>query len=578
MVSNRFWHIVSIVKERTPLSSRKALPQPNEYGSSRFPLSTLHFRISTDFSSPREPSGAHSPGVSFRLPAVRMNRRALFPVAIRSSLVPSLLAQVQKEGSLVPGDRVGVAVSGGADSVALLLSLLELREELGIVLSVVHFNHQLRGAASDGDERFVARLAKKHGLEFFHRSAQIAKEAKKKRANLEATGREARYAFFRVLAEQGKVTKVAVAHTADDQAETVLAHILRGTGLAGLGGIHPVVFPVFRPLLTIRRAALRAYLRQKKQPWREDASNRDTHGMRARIRKKLLPVLEDQFQPSVVQHLTTLADLAREDESFLHSLVEEKMAEIVQKGDERVRVALGDLLGRASSGKSGAPFSELTASPQKTPKKDPQEALRNRIVRRIGEGPKQPGAQLGARHVDSVLDLVHFGQAGQSLPLPGAVEVLRERQAVVFQARSKPRKGTRPEEACAFSYDIDLRSTQRVPVPKLRCVFRFRVIDWHHQRGETTNGETVLDRERLRSPVVLRNWRPGDRLHPLGHHHAHKLKRLLNEKHISRWAREGWPVLTSGGTLAWARGFPVAAEFAATERTHVGFVIAEEPL
>lgn len=458
-----------------------------------------------------------------------------------------------------------MAVSGGADSVALLLLLLELRERLGIVLSVVHFNHKLRGQASDDDERFVARLANQHSLEFFHRSAQIGKEAKKKRANLEATGREARYGFFRLLAEQGKVRKVAVAHTADDQAETVLAHILRGTGLAGLGGIHPVVFPVFRPLLTTRRAALRAYLRQKKQPWREDATNQDTYRMRARIRKKLLPWLEDKFQPAVVEHLTTLADLAREDESLLHSLVEGKMAEIVQQRDEEVRVALAE-------------FSELTESGQKTGKKDPQEALRKRLVRRIVEGLKQPGAQLGARHVDSVLNLVRGGQAGQSLPLPGAVEVLREREAVVFQARSQARKGTGREAARAFSYDIDLSRTQQVPVPKLRCVFRFRVIDWPRQRGETTNGETVLDRERLRSPLVLRNWRPGDRLQPLGHHHAHKLKRLLNEKHISRWAREGWPVLTSGGILAWARGFPAAAEFAATERTHAGFVIAEEPL
>jgi len=104
------------------------------------------------------------------------------------------------------------------------------------------------------------------------------------------------------------------------------------------------------------------------------------------------------------------------------------------------------------------------------------------------------------------------------------------------------------------------------------------VIDWPLQRGETSNGEQVLDRDRLRSPLVLRNWRAGDRLHPHGHRNAHKLKRLLNEKRVSRWERDGWPVLTSGGVLVWARGFPVAAEFAATEKTRAGIMIAEEKI
>jgi tRNA(Ile)-lysidine synthase len=115
-------------------------------------------------------------------------------------------------------------------------------------------------------------------------------------------------------------------------------------------------------------------------------------------------------------------------------------------------------------------------------------------------------------------------------------------------------------------------------VPELGCVFRLTVIDWPSKRGETNRDGAVLDRDRLRSPLVLRNWRPGDRMRPMGHRNAHKLKRLLNEKRISRWERDGWPVLASGGVLVWARGFHVAAEFAADERTRAGIVIAEEQL
>jgi tRNA(Ile)-lysidine synthase len=501
---------------------------------------------------------------------------ALMPSAVRSRLIPALLAHCQKDELLRPGDRVGVAVSGGADSVALLLLLLELREKLGIVLSVVHFNHKLRGKASDADEKFVAQLAEKHGLEFFCGHAAVGKEAKKKRANIEATGREARYGYFRQLAEEGKIAKIAVAHTADDQAETVLAHILRGTGLAGLGGIHPVAPPIFRPLLSFRGDDLRDYLRRMKQKWREDATNQDTSRTRARIRKKLIPLLEKQFQPAVVEHLATLADLAREDEAFFDALLEERMATALQQRDGTAYVALQDLLGTATKKRSNTLFTDKSESTEGTEKKDSAAAMSKRIVRRIVEELKQPGIQLGARHVEAVLELARRAHAGSSLPLPGGVEVRRERDALVFRLRSN---APREKDAREFSYNIDLsHGAQEVPVPKLRCVFRFTAIDWPRKRGETNGGEMFLDRDRLRSPVVLRNWRPGDRLHPLGHRHAHKLKRLLNERRVSRWERDGWPVVTSGGTLAWARGFPVAAEFAAREDTRAAIVIAEEQL
>src|SRR5947207_13496222 len=221
---------------------------------------------------------------------------------------------LKRQEMLQPGVRLGVAVSGGADSVALLLLLLELRAKLGVVLSVIHFNHKLRGKASDADEKFVARLAAKHGLEFHAASIEVAKKAKKERANLEDAARRARYDYFRSLAESGVCKRIAVAHTADDQAETVLAHLFRGTELAGLGGIHPVFGSVIRPLLSVPRSELRHFLRARRQNWREDATNRNTKRMRARIRRKLLPLLEKQFQPAIVEHLETLAELAREDD------------------------------------------------------------------------------------------------------------------------------------------------------------------------------------------------------------------------------------------------------------------------
>ncbi len=472
-----------------------------------------------------------------------------------------------------PGDRVGVAVSGGADSVALLLLLLELREKLGIVLSVVHFNHKLRGKASDADETFVAKLAVKHGLEFHSASVYVAKKAKNERANLEDAARRARYDYFRSLAESGVCGRIAVAHTADDQAETVLAHILRGTGLAGLGGIHPAAGPVIRPLLSVRRSELRGFLRARKQTWREDATNRDTERMRARIRRKLLPLLEKQFQPAIVEHLTRLAELAREDEALLDALAEERARALVQKKDERARIAVNDLF---------QPWKEKeinTETTEDTEKTEGTIALSRRIVRRTVESVKPRGGQLGAGHVEAVLQLARSGRSGSSLALPGGVEVRKERDALVFQAIENSAVRTSQSTPREYEYKIDLaRGDAEVNVAELGCVFRLRVIDWPPKRGENSKDGAVLDRDRLRFPIVLRNWRPGDRLRPLGHRSAHKLKRLLNEKRVSRWERDGWPVLASGGVLIWARGFPVAAEFGANERTRSGIVILEEKI
>jgi tRNA(Ile)-lysidine synthase len=476
---------------------------------------------------------------------------------------------IQKQGFVRAGERVGVAVSGGADSVALLLLLVELRKQLGIVLSVAHFNHKLRGKHSDADEKFVAKLAAKCGLAFHAGRGDIAARAKSKRANLEDTARRARYEFFAHLVEDGRVDKVAVAHTADDQAETVLAHILRGTGITGLGGIHPVVGNVVRPLLGVRRAELRAYLRSKKQTWREDATNRDTTRMRARIRKKLLPVLEKQFQAAVVDHLATLAELAREDEAFLGALVDERMRKCVEKGTGSAKISTSDLL---NSSRKKDFTTEGTEDAEKS------FAISRRMVRRIVGELKPREGQLNAGHVRSILELAESGENGKCLLLPGGVEVRREQDSLIFSARGAIGETNR-RKPLEFERAINLYGKGiEVSVPELGCVFRFRVIDWPAKRGDTIEKGFVLDRDALRSPLVLRNWRPGDKLRPCGHRSAHKLKRLLNQKRVSRWEREGWPVLTSGGVLAWARGFPAAAEFVASEKTRSGVVISEEAI
>jgi tRNA(Ile)-lysidine synthase len=502
---------------------------------------------------------------------------------MRSSLASRLLTSLKKSEMLRAGERVGVGVSGGADSVALLMLLLELREKLGIVVSVAHLNHKLRGAAANADEKFVSGLAAKHALVFHGENVDVAARAKREKANLEDTGRRARYEFFARLVSEGKVDCVAVAHTADDQAETVLAHILRGAGLAGLGGIHPCTDSVVRPLLGVRRAELRAYLRAKKQKWREDATNQDTGRMRARIRKKLLPLLEREFQRGVVEHLASLAEFAREDEELLDLLAREHCAALASRTKIETRIPVMDLLQPVKGQKL---YTKGTESTEDTEKKN-HAALTKRMLRRLTEERKSGAGQITGRHIAAVLELARLGENGKAVQLPGGVDVRRERNDLVFCGNSsRPARRIDKKRAVdkffagEYEHKIDFANTKDadviLPVPQAQCVFRLRVIDWPAKRVETSELGAVLDRDRLRLPLVLRNWRFGDKLQPAGHQKAHKLKRLLNEKRISRWERDGWPVLTSGGVLVWARGFPVAAGFAANEWTRTGILIAEE--
>jgi tRNA(Ile)-lysidine synthase len=451
------------------------------------------------------------------------------------------------------GERVGVAVSGGADSVALLHLLLELREELGCVLCVVHFNHKLRGRASEADEKFVVRLAAQHGLEFFVARENIAAKAKSERGNLEDVARRARHAFFERLVQEGRLVRVAVAHTADDQAETVLAHVLRGTGLAGLGGIHPTSGVVVRPLLGVRRAELRAYLRKKRQSWREDASNRDTKRMRARIRQKLLPLLEREFQPATVEHLCQLAEWAREDEAYLDGQAALREKETAQAAQDATRLTLSGFL------------------------REPR-AMQTRLLRRIVEHLKQRGGQTSAAHIKAVLELAEQPASGKSLQLPGGVEVRRESQALTFVSSEQIELPGRVKTApCEYAYEVDLRSGQaELQVVELHCRLHLRVIDWPPEGRETSYRGAVLDRKGLCVPLVLRNWRPGDAMRPLGHRKRYKLARLLNEIGVSRWEKKWWPVLIAGGKIAWASGVGAAHEFAAGKETQEGVVIIEE--
>jgi len=495
---------------------------------------------------------------------------------MRTPLEQRVLAAIRRSRMLTVGDRVGVAVSGGADSVALLRILEGLRAELGITLLVVHFDHMLRGEESEADARFAADLARAGGLEFVLAREDVAAIARQHGWNLEDAGRRLRYAFFERIAEEGRATRIAVAHTADDQAETVLAHMFRGAGIAGLAGIFPLAGSIVRPLLEFRRAELREYLQARRQVWREDVTNLDPRRLRARIRQQLLPVLERDFSPAIVAHLSGLARFAREEETFWTAIVENCFQTRVRRADDSLTIAICDLL---------SPLGPLALS--RTPEEEETQpvsfrALTARLIRRLDDGVRGDHRDLEASHVESVIHLATESSSGKLVELPGGIQVERVFERLVFSHKAHARTGSAAtdttQEAGAYQYVVNVpeRGATIVSVPELGTSFRLKVIDWASLARETKRDHEVLDAALLRAPVILRNWRPGDAYRPSGRRQTRKLKEMFLARRIPSRQRIQWPVMESGGRVVWARGMPAAEEFCAREGTQRGLVIEED--
>lgn len=459
-------------------------------------------------------------------------------------LAQSVAAYIRKHDLLRPGDRVGIAVSGGADSIALLRLMLELRDELGIVLSVVHLNHKLRGADSDADEQSVCGLAGAYGLEIIAESRDVKAFSADKKLSLEAAAREARYEFFaRLLLSH--FDHIATAHTLDDQAETVLLKLTRGAGTRGMAGIYPkkavskeavsrqpsaisndgtdleLSFDskrptIIRPLLGIRRSELREYLADIGQTWREDASNQDLRHTRNRIRLEIIPLLERQVNPAVCETLSETADIARAEEAYWNQEV------------DRVLPELWTPTKRGGTLKLSSRLLPL--------------ALRRRLLRATAEN---LGIGLEFRHVEEILG---NGSGRCNSVLSGKWMVRRHNDIVTFS----PADQETPE------YEYELPVPGKVSVAEAGIVLETSVL-----RGPDQSHHALVHARFAREKWVVRNWRAGERFWPAHTKRSKKIKELLQDQNITGHEKQRWPVIACGDEIIWLRGLGVRGDIQA---------------
>jgi len=562
------------------------------------------------------------------------------------SLAERVLSHIRQHELLKAGDRIGVAVSGGIDSVALLRLLLESRGGLGIVLSVVHFNHKLRGEESDGDEQFVADLARAYDLEFLSDRGEVGEHASREGASVEAAARELRYGFFRyLLSSEGtsgakappqkettyrspesaappknvvlpggdcqglkpdsflgssdaperralsKLEKIVTGHTLDDQAETVLMRLIRGTGVTGLAGIHPRILvggddgersgEIVRPLLTTRRRELEQYLKDLDQPWREDATNSDHAYTRNRLRKLVLPLLEKEFNPAVAENLAQLAEIARGEEEYWENEVAGWMGtavhwiepDWVHRVTEKTLVQISHSVGPLSYGDADlgsridrAPWLVANASVSRPWFLSEPVAVQRRVVKAIGE---HAGIPLEFKHVEEVLCFAASEEhsAGE-LSLPLGWKLMRHPEELLFVTPDL-REAKPPQ-----NYERELPVPGRAILPELGIAIESRRVP--ADVAAEYNADQLLDADSLSGSLWLRNWRAGDRFWPAHTKSPKKIKELLQEHHVAPPERALWPVVASEDQIVWVRGFGTHAKYGARPGQDA-VLITEEP-
>ena len=460
-------------------------------------------------------------------------------------MIEQVLKTIFRYSMLPGGSRVGVAVSGGADSVALLHALCRLSDARGWSLRVLHFNHLLRGAESDADCSFVAELSASLGLECSCGSADVRAAARG--ANLEQTARQLRYQFFSGMRDLHKLDAVATGHTSSDQAETVLMRLLRGASPDSLAGIRPVNDGwIIRPLLDLTREGVREWLRSEGILWREDSSNSENCYDRNRLRNEVLPLLRKQWNPRVEGALARLAGVAARDEEFWHSAVEAVWMEA------------------AALHRYG-----LVLDVERLRSKHP--ALQSRMLKRAcaevaGESLQASHPRITHDHMDGLLGLVAQREGDGRLSLPG-FGAWRSFSQILLHKRVT--EISRPDAVVLTAPGVASLDSRG---PRIRAVRAEICADAYNESSNWLEGSLAP------GPFLLRPWRAGDHCGPPGKRGECSLHRLLQVQKIPAWDRLGWPVLEWQDQVVWARGLGVAAGWRAGSGSAYPIEIVEEPV
>lgn len=438
------------------------------------------------------------------------------------------------------GDRLVVAVSGGADSLALLHVLLRFRGELETELKVVHVNHHLRGEAADQDARMVEARAIEWDVPFSIRDIKVRELEKGMGTSLENAARILRYQVLEEEALLFGADKIVLGHHADDQAETVLLHLLRGAGVDGIAGMLPVRDQKFyRPLLEVSRQEIENYCHSNHIEYCTDLSNLQPVYLRNSVRLELLPLLREKYNTSVEKSLCRLAELAREDSELLWKLADEAYEKVVTIGEKGLLLeteALGDI----------------------------PTSLQRRVLIRAWQKLSGEVVSPAYERIEALRKLMLRGNTGQIVQLPSGISGEKSYQQLIL-GKATGYNGKQKQ----FSYPLTVPGTTKIPELKITIMTELidKTKEERQEQGACDQNILLLDADLCRRPLVIRNRRDGDIFYPWGAPGKKKLKEFFIDCKIPRSERDCIPLICSDNEVIWVMGKRKSQSCQVTETT-----------
>ena len=447
-------------------------------------------------------------------------------------MIEKVFAYIRNYHMIETGDCIIAGVSGGADSVCLLFVLMELRKTLGFSLEAVHVEHGIRGEESLEDAGFTERLCKENEIPCRIYTYDVPGRAREERLTLEEAARKCRYEAFLLACEGKERAKIAVAHNQDDQAETILWNLARGTGLRGLCGMRPVNGRILRPLLCVSRREIEAYLKERGQCFRTDSTNLSDAYTRNRMRRQILPAMEEGLNAQARMHIAEAGGRILRAQEYLEKLAEEKARRISEMRDGEVWVSAEDFLAE---------------------ERVMQEYMLRIWMERLGGGLKD----VGAVHLEEVLRLAEK-QSGKHLRLPGGREARRTgRYLVLHRAEEQATDGS------------EQRQETPLLVPGESVWGGYRIITslepYKNQIIPEKKYTKWLDYDTIKNTILLRSRRSGDYFTADGG--RRKLKKYFIDEKVLKEYRDQVLLLADGSHILWAVGYRISETCKVTEHT-----------
>jgi tRNA(Ile)-lysidine synthase len=432
-------------------------------------------------------------------------------------MIKKVKKTIERYELIKKGDRLVAAVSGGPDSTALLVALAQIASFLDFSIIVSHFNHGLRGDRSDEDEKYSQELAKKMGLIFV--SGKMDQGLRKKGESPEEFYRQQRYQFLNKVLEDYSAQKIALGHNIQDQAETILLNLLRGSGLEGLRGILPIREGKFiRPLIDVSRTEIIAFLNEAGISYCQDNSNESDIYLRNKIRGKLIPYLKEEFNPKIEENLVQMAQILRQDDEYIRDSVQKAMkSTYIQNQTDRISLNIEYVKGLAP-------------------------AIRSRLLKKILESLNPEKNGFSFVNIKVLEKLLQAKESGKRISLPLGIEAKREYDNLILTRDKSCLKHDDYEYSINIPGKIHVKETNRTI--SIEKISRDKM-DLH------CKNKVYLDLDKIQEPLVLRNRRNGDKFQPLGMKGRQKIKSLFINQKIPRHKRNEIMLLVDRHSVIW---------------------------